>query len=126
MAMNSVPPKVFISYSWSSPAHEARVRDLADRLLGHGIDVMLDKYELKEGHDINSFMEKMVLDPSVTKVLLICDKVYAKKANDRRGGVGTESQIISAEVYKKTDQNKFIAVVFEKDENNEFPLPVFI
>jgi len=44
-------PKVFISYSWSSPQHEQWVLDLAERLSGDGIIVVLDKWDLKEGQD---------------------------------------------------------------------------
>lgn len=41
-------PKVFISYSWSS---DAMVLELAQRLVAHGVDVVLDKWDLKEGQD---------------------------------------------------------------------------
>lgn len=42
-------PKVFISYSWSSPAHQERVKTIADRLLSDGVDIIIDIYDLKEG-----------------------------------------------------------------------------
>ena len=61
---------------------------------------MLDVYDLKEGHDKYAFLEKMVTDPEVSHVLVICDKAYEEKANARNAGVGTESQIISKEVYQ--------------------------
>ena len=47
----SEPPKLFISYSWSSEEHEAWVIRLAEALLESGVDVVLDKWDLKEGHD---------------------------------------------------------------------------
>ncbi len=72
-------PKVFISYSWTSQQHQERVREWADRLLSDGVDVILDIYDLQEGQDKNAFMEKMVTDPNVTHVLVICDKGYAEK-----------------------------------------------
>ena len=59
-------PKVFISYSWSS---DALVLDLAQRLVSHGVDVVLDKWELKEGNDKYKFMERCVNDADITKVL---------------------------------------------------------
>ena len=46
------------------------------------------------------FMEKWLAIQKF-KGLIISDKKYADKANGRDGGVGTETQIISAEVYKK-------------------------
>jgi len=76
--------------------------ELAERLTSDGIYVILDVWELKAGHDKYSFMEKMVTDPHVQKVLVICDKVYQEKADDRRGGVGTESQLISKESLRKS------------------------
>ena len=50
-------PKVFISYSWSS---DELVLDLANRLVAHGVDVVLDKWDLKEGNDKYEFMERCV------------------------------------------------------------------
>jgi hypothetical protein len=52
------PIKAFISYSWSSPEHEQWVIDLAEQLCNDGVDIQLDKWGLKEGHDKFSFMEK--------------------------------------------------------------------
>jgi len=101
-------PKVFISYSWSSPVHQSLVLSWAERLIADGIDVVLDKYDLKEGHDKYAFMERMVTDASVTHVLVLCDQIYSEKADARKAGVGTESQIISKEVYEKVDQSKFV------------------
>ena len=40
--------------------------------------------------------------------------MYAEKADGRRGGVGTETQIISSQVYSKADQNKFVAAVISE------------
>ena len=96
---SSLPPKLFISYCWSTPVHEQWVLDLGEELISSGVEVILDKWDLREGHDSVAFMEKMVTDPSITKVLIICDRMYAAKADGRAGGVGTETQIISREVY---------------------------
>lgn len=101
------------------------VIDLATELIHSGVDVILDKWDLKEGHDSVAFMEKMVTDPSISKVILICDKVYASKADGRAGGVGTETQIISAEVYAKQSQDKFVAVIAEKDDEGKAFVPTY-
>lgn len=113
------PPRLFISYSWSSQDHELWVVDLATQLRESGIDVILDKWELKEGHDSIAFMEKMVTDPTINKVAVISDRKYAEKADGRVSGVGTETQIISREVYEKQDQNKFVAVLPERDDEGK-------
>ena len=117
--------KAFISYSWTSPEHENWVLELATKLRSNGVDITLDKWDLKEGQDKYSFMEKMVTDPEIKKVLLICDSSYQRKANDRKGGVGTESQIISSELYEKVNQTKFIPIVVEY-ENRKPCLPAFL
>lgn len=121
----SSPPRLFISYSWSTSEHEQWVIDLATELVNSGVDVVLDKWDLREGHDSIAFMEKMVTDPSISKVILVCDQVYANKADDRAGGVGTETQIISAEVYAKQSQDKFVAVIAEKSDAGKPYLPTY-
>ncbi len=118
-------PKLFISYSWSSPEHVDWVLQLATQLREAGIDVILDKWDLREGHDATAFMEKMVNDLDIKKVAMICDQLYAEKANGRAGGVGTETQIISPAVYEKQDQNKFVAIIAERDEAGKPFLPTY-
>lgn len=118
-------PKLFISYSWSSPDHEQEVLDLAAELMDSHVAVILDKWDLKEGNDAVAFMEKMVTDPEIKKVAIISDKIYAEKADGRAGGVGTETQIISKEIYENQEQNKFVAVVLKKDEHGKPYLPTY-
>jgi hypothetical protein len=118
-------PKAFISYSWSSDAHQLWVINLATQLRENGVDVILDKWDLKEGHDAIAFMEQMVSDASVKKVVVILDRVYAEKADGRQGGVGTETQIITPQIYKSVDQNKFCGVISEVGADGKPFLPVF-
>jgi hypothetical protein len=120
-----IPPKVFISYAWSNAAHERWVLDLATQLRERGVDAILDKWDLNLGNDSIPFMEQMVNDETIKKVIMICDKTYMEKANRRKGGVGIETQIISKKVYEKSDQNKFVAVIKEKDENGNPYIPTY-
>ena len=106
--------KVFISYSWTSKNHEYWVLQLAERLVHNGVDVVLDKWDLAEGQDKYAFMESMVQDSSIDKVLIVCDKGYKEKADGREGGVGTETQIITPALYNKVSQTKFIPIIAEK------------
>lgn len=94
--------------------------------MSDGIDVILDQWSLEDGHDVNAFMEKMVSDPSIKRVVIVSDSVYASKANARKGGVGTETQIISEEVYDSVDQNKFIPILKERDEKGVEFLPIYL
>jgi hypothetical protein len=123
--MTDTSPKLFVSYSWTSPEHESWVLDLATELRQSGVDVILDKWDLKEGQDAYAFMEKMVSDETIGKVIMICDRAYAEKADRRSSGVGTEAQIISGEIYAKQDQSKFVAVIREMDDNGEPCLPIY-
>jgi hypothetical protein len=118
-------PKAFISYSWSSHEHQKWVLDLATQLRENAVDVTIDKWDLKEGHDAIKFMEKMVTDPDIRKVIVVLDRTYAEKADGRKGGVGTETQIISPEVYAKADQNKFVGVASETGDDGKPFLPTF-
>ncbi|OMI16712.1 toll/interleukin-1 receptor domain-containing protein [Leptospira weilii] len=113
-------PEVFISYGWSTADHGRFVIDFATELqIEWGIKVIFDRWHLKEGHDKYQFMEESISKSDV-KVIMICDSVYCEKANIRKGGVGTEAQIITTELYENSKQDKFVAVVVEKDEKDLF------
>jgi hypothetical protein len=106
--------KIFISYSHTSPEYKQRILELAKRLADEGgLDVMFDAWSLREGQSLTSFMEAMVTDSSINKIVVCVDKIYADKADSRVGGVGTEAQIISKQVYENVGQTKFIPVVME-------------
>lgn len=121
-----IPPKVFVSYSWTSDEYAEWVKKLAEKLRGDGVDVVLDRWRLRPGQDKYAFMEQMVTDPEIKKVLVICDKRYADRADHREGGVGTESTIISQEVYNEVAQEKFIPVIAERSADGQIYLPLFI
>jgi hypothetical protein len=123
--MTTVHPKLFISYSWTNEDHQQWVIDLATELRESGVDVILDKWDLKEGQDALAFMEKMVSDQDIRKVAIICDRIYVEKANGRKGGVGAETQIITPEIYSKEDQSKFVAILSERDSNGKPFLPTY-
>lgn len=106
-------PKVFVSYSWTSPEHEQWVLDLCHNLNDDGIEVLLDKWDLQAGGEANTFMERMVNDKTVSKIIMIIDQAYTDKANSRIGGVGTESTILSNEIYSKKELNNIVAVIAE-------------
>lgn len=120
-----INPKVFISYSWTSHQHQNVIREWSEKLIDDGVEVLFDVFDLKEGNDKYVYMEKMVTDPTVTHVLAFCDQKYKIKADSRESGVGTESQIISNEIYNKVDQTKFIPIVCQKDSDGKEFLPVF-
>ena len=116
-------PKVFISYSW---VMQEWVIKLAQRLVNDGIDTIVDFWNLKHGHDKYQFMESMVTDKTIDFVLIICDQTYTEKSNDRTGGVGDETVIISSELYGKFKQEKFLPLILERTEDASPTVPVYI
>ena len=119
-------PKVFISYAWADKDYQDFVLSFASQLVRDGIDVIFDKWDLSEGNDTYAFMEQCATDPSVTNVLMLLDPVYAIKADEHSGGVGTETQIISPKVYNKVTQDKFIPVVMKRDEEGRVCKPTYL
>lgn len=116
--------RVFISYSWSSSDWTLT---FAKKLISeYGIDVIIDRWNLKDGEDLVKFMEREVNDPSIDKVLMICDKQYMEKANKRTHGAGTEAQILSPAIYKDQEPTKFIPIVINLDATGEPYLPAFL
>jgi hypothetical protein len=57
---------------------------------------------------------------------MFCDRLYCEKANQRRGGVGKETQIISAEVYERVGESKFIPIFCELFEDGSPCLPTYL
>lgn len=126
MATSIDAPKVFISYSWQPISNRQKTISLAERLENEGVNVIIDEWNLAEGQDKYQFMEQMVNDPNVKRVLIICNKEYTEKANSKSGGVGIESLIISDEVYSKVEQTKFIPIIFERNIDGKEYVPTFI
>lgn len=117
--------RAFISYAWTDAQYSQRVLELAERLRLDGVDVTIDKWDLQPGHDAFAFMEQMVTDPTMRKVIIVSNSTYAAKANARVGGAGVEAQIISPAIYKSVDQNKFALVAFELGDDGNPYVPAF-
>lgn len=91
--------KVFVSYSWTPESNKRWVERLVHKLEMDGVQVVIDFKDLRLGHDKYAFMERIVNDATIKKVLIICNKTYKEKADNRTGGVGDESAIITSQVY---------------------------
>jgi hypothetical protein len=115
-------PRVFISYSWDSEEHKEWVQSFAARLRQDGVDVVLDEWHLDLGENRFHFMERSVV--SAEFILLVCTPQYAEKANDREGGVGYESNIITSQIAERTDKKKFIPLL--RTGNWKSALPVWL
>ena len=116
--------KVFISYAWTDEAYKQKVLELATKLRKNGIDIILDIWDLHAGEDRFLFMEKSVAEAD--KVLILCNKVYKDKADNRNGGAGQETMIIAPEVYEKNSPEKFIPVIMEHDSLGQKYIPQYL
>jgi len=125
--MADVSPKVFISYAWTSDEYTSKVYDFVKRLRSDGIETLFDQFDLKPGNSLHNYMEKCVSDKTVTNVLILLNPEYKKKADERKGGTGIETQIISEEVYNNLDNTKFIPVIFDLDGKQIIDvLPIYL
>ena len=115
-------PKVFISYSWDNEEHKDWVLKLADTLLEEGINAVVDQYDVEPGDRLPHFMEKSIKEAD--KVLIICTPEYKRKSNERTGGVGYESHIISEELYSQHNERKFIPIL--RLGTFEMSMPVYL
>lgn len=117
-------PVVFISYCWTNKEHMQWVLELATRLVAEsGVEVILDRWHGIVGHDRFQFMEESIR--KADKVLVICDEMYCQKADQRLGGVGTETLIITPDVYNNTKQEKFIPIALHKGPDGSYLLPTY-
>jgi hypothetical protein len=112
-------PRVFISYTHENVSHKAWVLKLATDLRKYGVDAILDRWECKYGSELTLFMEKGIRDSE--RVLLVCTPSYQKKANSGTGGVGYERSVVTAEIAKNIQTEKFICVLRSGDDKSSIP-----
>ncbi len=124
----SSPPKAFISYSQDSPAHAGRVRALADRLHGDGVDCTIDQYEPHPKEPWPRWMDRQIEEADF--VLVVCTETYLRRAEGREKpgsglGVTFESVLIIQDLYDDGMRNeKFIPVLFEDTSARSIPKPL--
>lgn len=106
--MSKEPPKCFISYSWDSEEHRAWVHRFSGDLEAAEIDVVIDR-QVKPGASLTQFMESAVRESDM--VLIVCTPRYAEKANNRMGGVGYETGIVTGELFQLAPERKFIPII---------------
>jgi tetratricopeptide (TPR) repeat protein len=120
------PPRVFISYSHDSPAHEAKVLALADRLRSNGIDAVLDQYESFPPRGWIQWMKDQVRDAQF--VLVVCTEIYKRRWDgEEKAGVGLgatfEGQTLQQILYDAAGVNeRLIPVLLEEGDRQHIPL----
>lgn len=111
-------PTVFISYSHDSDEHKAWVLKLATDLRSHGVNAILDQWDLRLGADLRFFMENGL--SSSAQVLCVCSESYVQKVNAGSGGSGYEGMIMSQSLLQNANIDYIIPIV----RNNESPQKV--
>jgi len=114
-----VPPKVFVSYSHDDDDHREWVLRLAKRLRKDGVDVILDRWALAPGDQLPLFMERAIRENDF--ILVICTSRYKERSDGRKGGVGYEGDIMSAEALVFGNRRKFIPILRQGPWNASAP-----
>ena len=112
-------PKAFISYSWDTDAHKQWVAKLATDLRRDGVEAILDQWAAVPGDQLTAFMEKEIRENDY--VLIICTPNYCLKSDTRKGGVGYEGDIMTAEVLSEGNHSKFIPILAQGTWNESAP-----
>jgi NB-ARC domain/SEFIR domain len=123
------PPRIFISYSHDSPKHAQHVLELAERLRQDGIDAQLDQYVA--GTPAEGWPRWMLdrLDWA-DFVLVTCTEMYYRRFRgmeqpDKGKGADWEGSLITLELYHgRSDTNKFVPVLFERQDESFIPEPL--
>lgn len=109
---------VFISYSWENEIHNKKVERFVEKLKKNHIDVLFDR-DMPLGERFTDFMEMISRSDYV---LFVCTPKYKEKADLGKGGVKYEKNIITAELYEKGNETKFIPVLFSGTWNESLPI----
>ena len=106
-------PKVFISYSYDNLAHEAWVKELANKLRSEaGVEAVIDKFALQSTSDLDEIMTAGFRDSD--KIVIIVTRVYAEKADNENGGVNFEKRLTTIIA---RDENKSNNLIFVKRDD---------
>ncbi len=115
-----IPPRVFISYTGTDPKNKEWVKDFACKLRENGVDARIDVFHLKPGYDLPQWMTNEIV--IANKVIIICDKHYANKADNRKGGVGWETMIIQGDMLMNMESGKYVFIVVDEDFDHCIPI----
>lgn len=116
---------IFISYSWDSEEHQQWVKKFADELeVYEEFHVTLDQYDLDTTTDKNRFMEEAVYDSDL--IIVVCTENYAKKADNRKGGVGIETLLATAKHYEESKKHGKSNIIAITRGNREKSIPRYL
>ncbi len=115
-------PKVFMSYSHDSEEHKKWVAELATNLRRHGVDIILDQWDMHVGKNLRFFMEHGLNEAKL--VICICSENYVKKADAGEGGVGYESTILTGSLLRNSNTDHILPII--KNNKSAKKTPTFL
>ncbi len=118
--MESETKRVFISYAWDSEEHKEWVLKLATDLRHHGVDAILDQWDVRLGDDLPFFMEQGLTESHL--VICVCSDKYIEKADGGLGGAGYEKRILASELLKERDKRFIIPIIKNCSLTRKAPL----
>ncbi|MFC1569118.1 toll/interleukin-1 receptor domain-containing protein [bacterium] len=104
-------PRVFISYSNDSPAHQKWVFHLATELQEKGVDVLVDPWELRTDDDIAAFFQNVL--SAFDYILLICTDEYVRMGKT----------VITSHLMDYIDEDRIIPII---KQNGTSDVPEFL
>lgn len=115
-------PKVFISYSWDDKSHEDWVQAFANELRKSGVDADIDKFVTQEGTvNLNVMMVDKIKNSDFT--IIVMTPNYTLRADDSKGGVGMETQLLLNYVH---DNPKKIIPILKNGVGSENSIPFYL
>lgn len=115
-------PVVFVSYSHDNDEHKEWVCKISSHLRTHGVDVVLDQWDLRVGGDLPFFMEQGLTKARL--VICVCSKNYVDKANAAEGGVGYEKMILTQSLMCNSSIDYVIPLI--RNNRSSQKVPIFL
>ncbi len=118
-------PDVFIAYSHDSEQHKKSVLELANRLVGDGINCHLDQYETSPPEGWPEWCRRKIAESNY--VLVVCTQTYLRRISGKEQfGIGRgakwEGVIITQTIYNADSKNyKFIPVILNSSDQSLIP-----
>jgi hypothetical protein len=95
---------------------------IGNQITVNSVDIILDRWNTKLGSDLAAFMENGLSKSQ--RVICVCSNEYVRKADEGKGGVGYEKQIMTAELIK--DQNNNWIIPLLKNNTGKKKIPTFL
>jgi SEFIR domain len=118
--VNNKMKELFITYSWDNEEHIEKVVSFTNHLRDEGFDAEMDKLHTQNETATDFYKMMHQAMTNYEKVIVVLSKGYKEKAENFKGGVGNEYNLILKDI--ETQNNKYILVSFEPINDEITPL----